>query len=466
MNMLTYNAALTYLLERTDWERRSLGAAARGAWNLDRPRALLTALDHPERRYPSVHIAGTKGKGSTAAFLASILHTAGLRVGLYTQPHLHDYRERVRINGKPIAPAALARTVTQLAAVVERLEQEWRAGAAPPLPPSVRLRSAKSPDLGRFTTYELGTALAFQHFADADVDWAVVEVGLGGRLDATNVLTPAVAVITALSLDHTALLGNTLAAIATEKAGIIEPGVPVVSAAQQPEAATILAAIATERAASLALGSRDFSWSGDHRAGMVNGANWGYAGLELGLVGAHQLENAAVAVTVIETLRLTARLEVSTKAVRQGLLNVRWPGRLETLQAEPDRPTVVCDGAHNDDSARRLVAAIRDWFPHRQLHLVIGASADHDLAAIWTALRTLAPTTVFAAASTHPRARPAEEIAAQVSNGDGGAKAMPSVQAALHQAVQHAGPGDLVLATGSLFVAAEARAALGRTAAG
>ena len=162
MNVLTYNAALAFLLDRTDWERRSLGAAARGTWNLDRPRALLTALGHPEQRYPSIHVAGTKGKGSTAAFLASILHTAGLRVGLYTQPHLHDYRERVRINGQPITPAALARTVTHLAAAAEQLEQRER------------------PDLGQFTTYELGTALAFQHFADADVDWAVVEVGLGG----------------------------------------------------------------------------------------------------------------------------------------------------------------------------------------------------------------------------------------------------------------------------------------------
>ncbi|MDE2994269.1 MAG: bifunctional folylpolyglutamate synthase/dihydrofolate synthase, partial [Chloroflexota bacterium] len=368
MTMLTYNAALTYLLDRTDWERRSLGAAARGGWNLDRPRALLAALGHPARRYPSIHVAGTKGKGSTAAFLASILHTAGRRVGLYTQPHLHDYRERVRINGQPIMPAALARTVTRLAAAAERLERE-------------------SADLGQLTTYELGTALAFQHFADAEVDWAVVEVGLGGRLDATNVLTPAVAVITALSLDHTALLGDTLAAIATEKAGIIKPGVPVVSAAQRPEAAATLAAIATERAAPLALGGRDFTWSGNHRAGMVNGADWGYAGLELGLVGEHQLENAAVAVTVIETLRLTAGLEVATKAVRQGLLNVCWPGRLEVLQAGPAQPTVVCDGAHNGDSTQRLVAAIRDWFPHRRLHLVLGTSADHDLAAIWAALR-------------------------------------------------------------------------------
>ncbi len=445
MKALTYNAALNYLLDRTDWERRSLGAAARGAWNLDRPRALLAALGHPERRYPSIHVAGTKGKGSTAAFLASILRTAGRRVGLYTQPHLHDYRERVRINGRPITPPALARTVTRLAAAAEQLERE-------------------TPDLGPLTTYELGTALAFQHFADAEVDWAVVEVGLGGRLDATNVLTPAVAVITALSLDHTALLGNTLAAIATEKAGIIKPGVPAVSAAQRPEAAAILEAIATERAAPLALGGRDFTWSGDHRAGMVNGPDWGYAGLELGLIGDHQLENAAVAVTVIETLRLAAGLEASTKSVRQGLLNVRWPGRLEVLQAGPMQPTVVCDGAHNGDSAQRLVAAIRDYFPQRRLHLVLGTSADHDLAAIWAALRTLAPATVFAAASTHPRARSAADIAAQVGNGDGDAKAMPSVQAAVHQAVQHAGPGDLVLATGSLFVAAEARAAFGRTA--
>ena len=446
MNVLTYNEALAFLLDRTDWERRSLGAAARGGWNLDRPRALLAALGHPERRYPAIHVAGTKGKGSTAAFLAAILAATGRRVGLYTQPHLHDYRERVRINGRPITPAALARTVTPLAAATQQLEQD-------------------RPDLGQFTTYELGTALAFQHFADVDVDWAVVEVGLGGRLDATNVLTPAVAVITALSLDHTALLGETLPAIAAEKAGIIKPGVPVVSAAQRPEAAATLAAIATERAALLALGGRDFTWAGDHRAGIVHGADWGYAGLELGLIGAHQLENAAVAVAVIETLRRTASLEVATKAVRQGLLNVRWPGRLEVLQAGPARPTVVCDGAHNGDSARRLITAIRDWFPHRRLYLVIGASTDHDFAAIWEALRLLAPTAVFAAATTHPRAQPAADVAAQVGPTGGRVTVTDSVAAALRAAVQQAGPDDLVLATGSLFVAAEARAAFGRTAA-
>ncbi|MAG36935.1 MAG: bifunctional folylpolyglutamate synthase/dihydrofolate synthase [Dehalococcoidia bacterium] len=447
MSAVTYNDALAFLLERTDWERRSLGAPARGAWNLDRPRALLAALCHPQQRYPSVHIAGTKGKGSTAAFLESILRTAGLRTGLYTQPHLHDYRERVQINGEPIAQEALARTVRHLAPVAEQLEQE-------------------TPDAGQLTTYELGTALAFQHFADAGVDWAVVEVGLGGRLDATNVLTPAVSAITALSLDHTALLGETLAAVAAEKAGIIKPCVPVVSTAQRPEPTETLTAIAAERDAPLTLGGRDFTWRGDHRAGMVIGDGWGYAGLELGLVGHHQLENAAVAVTVIEALRATAGLEVSTKAVRQGLLNVRWPGRLEVLQEGPDKPMVVCDGAHNGDSARRLAAAIRDWFPHHRLYLVVGSSADHDLAAIVAELRVLEPATVFAAASIHPRARPAEDVAAQARKAGGIAEAMPSVQAATRHAAQQAAPGDLVLATGSLFVAAEARAAFGRTSVG
>ena len=343
-----------------------------------------------------------------------------------------------------IAEAALADVVTRLRPVVERVEQQ-------------------RPELGQLTTYELGTALAFQHFADVSVDWAVVEVGLGGRLDATNVLTPAASVLTSISFDHTALLGDTLAAIATEKGGIIKPGVPVVSAAQEPEAAATLAHVAAERGAPLILGGRDFTWEGDHRRFDVRGDGWGYDGLTGSLIGRHQVENAAVAIAVVETLRQTGTLAIPEAALRTGLASVHWPARLEVLQSGPEQATVVCDGAHNGESARCLAEAVQAWLPHRRLFLVLGTSADHDLGAIVTELAALQPALVLATASTHPRACPTAEVAAAVQTVGLPVEDTASVPDALAHALALARPGDLVLVTGSLFVAAEARAAFGRT---
>ncbi|MDP9371594.1 MAG: Mur ligase family protein, partial [Chloroflexota bacterium] len=228
---MEYQAALDYLLSFTDW-RKPVAHRPDAGLNLPRMRRLLDLLGAPDARFRAVVVAGTKGKGSTAAILASLLRAARFRVGLYSQPHLHDYRERVRVDGVPMAPEALVAGVERLRAATSRLLEE-------------------RPDLGRPSTYDLGTALALLHFAERRVEWATLEVGLGGRFDSVNTVTPAVSAITAISIDHTAVLGDTIERIATEKAGIIKPGVPVVVQAQEPAAWGVLARTAAERGAPL-----------------------------------------------------------------------------------------------------------------------------------------------------------------------------------------------------------------------
>ena len=239
---------------------------------------------------------------------------------------------------------------------------------------------------------------------------------------------------------------------------------PVVSAPQPAEATTTITTIAAERGSPLLLGGRDFAWAGDHRACAIRGTDWEYRDLALGLIGQHQVENAAVATAVVETLRRTMAVDIQEAALRDGLADVCWPARLEVLQAGPGCATVVCDGAHNGASAQRLAEAIRAFFPHRRLYLIVGSLVDKDLAAMLAALAPLQPTIVWATASSHPRAQSASEVAAQAYAAGLAAETAPSVAEAMGEAMQKAQADDLVLATGSLSVAAEARAACGRTA--
>jgi dihydrofolate synthase/folylpolyglutamate synthase len=456
-------AALDWLLSFADYERRRPDAYTPQRFSLERPRALLAALGHPEQRYQSIIIAGTKGKGSTAAMLAQMLRSAGLRVGLYTQPHLVDYRERIRCNGRLISRRAIIAGVQRLRAAAAHL-------------------TAAAPDLGPPTTYELGTALALDYFARAGVQWAVLEVGLGGRLDAVNAVAgPVLSVITSISYDHTELLGNTLDAIAREKAGILRPGRPAVCSAQQPEAQAALDDVARRLGVTLLAGGRDFFWETDGRTACVWSASgtpwpqpWRYDCLRIALRGAHQVENAATALAALEALRLTApqalpalQPEDWAGVARTALATVRWPGRLEVhrVRRPDDRiVTVVLDGAHNVDSARRLAQALRERVVrHRQVLLVLGTSQDKDLPGIAAAL---APVCVqaWAVAAANPRSRPAEEVAGALRPLLPTEPA-PSVATGLRTAIHAAGPGDLVLVTGSLYVVGEALAALASRAA-
>ncbi|HEX2034175.1 MAG TPA: folylpolyglutamate synthase/dihydrofolate synthase family protein [Chloroflexota bacterium] len=483
MASAAYTATLAYLYGLTDWERRPMDRSTREQLLLQRPAALLERLGQPQRSYPSILIAGTKGKGSTAAFLEAILRAAGYRTGFYSQPHLHTYRERIRVDGRCLGEGEVVAGIARIRPHLQALERDC-------------------PALGRCTTYEVSTALALDHFARAGVEVAVLEVGLGGRLDATNVVEAEVAVITSISFDHTAILGDTLPQIAAEKAGIIKPGRPVLVAPQRAEALAVLEQVAAARTAPLLAAGRDWTWQGHHQGLSVRsrGQRWSRAwratSLSVPLLGSHQLENAATAVATAHALagalapgeawhplppprrgaergpQRGARRQaapapqpvIPPQAIAAGVSATRWPARLEVVR--PAGPAVVIDGAHNGDSAAKLGAALRDHFlgvdrpAAPRLWLVIGTGADKDLSAIVAPLAPLSRG-AWAVASRHPRHRPAAEVSAALRAAGVAATAAPDTAAGLAAALAAAGPQDVVCVTGSLFVAAEAREALG-----
>lgn len=440
--MDSYQRALDYLYGFINFEQKSLDRYQASKIDAERPRRLLELLGRPQARFPSVHIAGTKGKGSVAAMCADCLRLAGLRVGLYTSPHLREFRERIRILTPDDADGRIAEEdfvvlMNQLRAVLDQI-------------PGV-------------TWFEIVTALAFLHFA-GKVDVAVVEVGLGGRLDATNVLTPEVSVITSLSLDHTQLLGDTLPQIAYEKGGIIKPGVPVVVAPQQPDALATIEAIAAERGAPLTVVGRDWRYetTRDHDAGgmtrqlitVIDGAAPDFippgATFVVGLPGAHQVINAAVALAALEQVR--RRFTGLTLPILQaGVAGTQWEGRLQVLQSGPDRPALLVDCAHNDDSAARLVAALREDYSYRRLILLFGAPEDKNVRGMLTRLLPLADEIVFTTAN-HPRSASPEQLAQMAAELGYNAAVSHSVSQGLDMALTAAEPGDLVCATGSIIV--------------
>ncbi len=438
-----YNQALDYLYSFVDYSLKKASELARADFNLDRMRALLAELGNPQEKYPIVHVAGTKGKGSTCALAASALQAAGYRTGLYISPHLQDFVERIQVGGRPVPHETLAELVEQVKPVV-----------------------AKTPQL---TTFEIATALGFLHFAQAEVEVAVIEVGLGGRLDATNVASPCAAAITSISYDHTAVLGNTLAAIAGEKAGIIKQGVPVVSSPQKGEALVVLERIAAERRAPLTLVGRDLAYEAgehsldgqtlsiiDHQSAIVNPVI-----LRIPLLGAHQVVNAATAYAALRASGLT----VSDEAIRNGFARVRWPCRFEVVRRpvlEPGltrEPPVVLDSAHNVDSFEKLARTLDDYFPGRPVTLIFGSSEDKDIAGM---LKALGPRlkTVVATQVSHPRALPPEQLIETAGRLGVRAEAAAPVEAALARALESARKdGSIVLSAGSIFTTAGVKSA-------
>ena len=431
--MTSYRDALIYLYSFTDYEKRGFAAYAPEFYDLARVHRLLALMGDPQRSFRAVHIAGTKGKGSTAAMIEAVLRAAGHRAGLYTSPHLHTFRERIQVAGHLIPEDAVTRLVELMQPLVAQVEG--------------------------VTTFEIITCLAFAWFAEQGVAWAVVEVGLGGRLDATNVLAPEVAVITSISYDHVAILGDTLAQIAAEKAGIIKPGVPVVSAPQPDEALAVIRDVCDRQAAPLTLVGHDWTWQPgaadlDGQAFTIYHGSRSSFELYLPLLGRHQLANATTAVAVLSLLEQNG-LEIPAHALQDGLRAVRWPARLEILGREP---FVVADGAHNGDSARKLLAALHALGGFRRLILVLGGSADHLTPDLMGALLPAA-TRAIAAQSSHPRAAGAAWIQARAAELGFQLEASESVSEALDLALAEASPQDLICCTGSLFVAADARVA-------
>jgi dihydrofolate synthase / folylpolyglutamate synthase len=417
---------------------------------LERPAALLEKLVSPHEQYRSILIAGTKGKGSTAALLESILRAAGLKTGLYTSPHLHTYRERLRVNGQAISRGDFAVGVGHLRPILHELTRTY------PAPDS-------------FTTFEVMTVLALLHFARERVEVAILEVGLGGRLDATNVVDTDLALITSISFDHTQVLGSTLPKIAREKAGIIKLGKPVLSAQQQPEVTQVLERVARDRNAPIGISGRDWFWQGvsdnflvaaPERAGLWK-EPWRHHDLRVALRGMHQLENAALAVAASEIISGHWSMAVPEQAIRSGLDNVKWMGRIEVLQErDANNPFIVADGAHNGDSSEKLVAALKFHFAFERLWLILGALRDKDLHAI---VKPFLPLTAFAwtVQTQHARAADAEKLAQQLNQSGIPARAVPGFAQALEHARASALPNDLICITGSLSIVAQARQALG-----
>jgi dihydrofolate synthase/folylpolyglutamate synthase len=433
--MLTYKDALGYIYSFTDYEKESSYLYGPEHFDLARVEKLLVLLDSPHLRFKSIHIAGTKGKGSVAAMSESILRAAGYRTGLYTSPHLHTFRERIQVDGRLIPQETVA-------SLTERLQ-----------PPVSRIKG--------ITTFEIITALGFLFFADQGVEVAVLEVGMGGRLDATNVVDPLVAVISSLSYDHTHILGETLPLIAREKAGIIKPKAWVVSAPQSPEAMAVIEEVCKEQDAELTVIGRDWMWEAgetnlegqwfrvtNHESRITNHEFW------IPLLGRHQLVNAAVVVAAIEKLRQRG-VNVPEASVGEGLRRVRWPGRLEILGRGP---FVVVDCAHNADSAGKLKAALEELFAYRRLILIFGASVDKDIEGMMRELFPLAQQVIITQAR-HPRAADPGVLREKALALRPGVMVSDSVAEALGLALGVASPQDLICATGSVFVVAEAREA-------
>ena len=433
-----YRQAVEYIFSFADWERAPAQAFAAANFDLRRVHSLLARLGNPHLGCQTIHIAGSKGKGSVAAMIASVLQAAGYRTGLYTSPHLHNVRERIVVDGQPIGEDEFARLAAVLVPPVAAENEQGR--------------------FGQLTTFELLTALAFLYFQDRSARWQVLEVGMGGRLDATSVMDEkAVCVITAISLEHTTVLGDTVEKIAAEKAAILRPGTTVVMAPQPyPEAAAVIREKATELGAPLLDVGATYSlqrlrWDLTGQSFRLAGAGCSRQ-LWLPLLGAHQLENAATAVAAIDALGERG-VPVSQESIEEGLRRLSWPGRLEVLR---DKPLIVVDGAHNGDSARRLRQALEDYFSFNRAILVMGVSGDKTIGAM---AEKLAPLTrlVIATRSRHPRAAEPEAVAAAFAAQGVASDTCPTVAAALDRAQALAEPDDLICVVGSLFVVAEAR---------
>jgi len=444
-----YQEALDYIYSYVDYSKERSYRYAADVFDLGRVEDLLARLGNPHQKYTSIHIAGTKGKGSVSALIASALQAGGHRTGLYTSPHLRRFTERICVNGREIPPSEVARVVEMLKPHVAAVKD--------------------------LTTYEIVTALGMIYFAEQGVECAVVEVGLGGRLDATNVLEPVVSVITSLSYDHMHLLGESLSDIAREKAGIIKPGVPVVIAPQQHEAERVVEEVAASLGAPLYRVGRDwlfspghhtldgqslYVWSSDEQALMdmyVESAGrdeWAPPRFDIPLLGYHQVINGAVAYAALQVAKRRG-LAIREVAIQEGFRNVSWPGRFQVVSRDP---MVVIDSAHNRDSALKLRVALEDYFPGQRVTLIFGASVDKDISGM---LAELLPrvSRIIVTQAVHPRATDPDELADIAHSYGLRVEIVSPPKKALERAVQSSRPDEVILAAGSIFVAGEVLAA-------
>ena len=435
MTSTNYQDALGLVMSLPDFERAKRDPSHH-VFHLERMRALLSRLEDPHLDVPTVHVAGTKGKGSTAAMVTSMLGVAGYKTGLYTSPHLHSVVERIRVGLDPIRRDDFAALV----------EQTW---------PSVE-RESTDGKYGEITFFELMTAMAFLHFAQVSAEFQVIEVGLGGRLDATNVVAPELCVLTRISLDHVSVLGDTIGKIAGEKAGIVKPAVPAVVAPQPAEALEVFVEVCRQKGSPLIDVAQDLAWTDRHtttsgQSFRVESRRETYH-VQTPLMGRHQVDNVRTAVAAVEAL-VDNGYAISARNILDGLSSVSWPARMQVLDYRGRR--IVVDGAHNPDSAGRLAEALQEHFDFDGVILVFGATSGHSAGGMLAELAELSPV-VVPVQSRHPRSSRAQTISKE-------ARALglrvegqtDSVAMATRAAVQLAGEKDLVVGAGSLSVAAE-----------
>jgi dihydrofolate synthase / folylpolyglutamate synthase len=435
---MNYEAAVRYLLTLG----RELAAPTQAAatkFDLENITVLAGRLGRPDRAYPSAHIAGTNGKGSTAAFLESILRHAGFRTGLNTSPHLERINERIRINGEEISAESFAAILTRLQGLIEELLAAHRLRAHP-------------------TYFECVTAMAFESFARERVEFGVFEVGLGGRLDATNILSPAISIITRIDFDHENFLGHSLRGIASEKAGILKREVPVVVAEQRPEAREVILARANELQCPVLEPSQLFhidqqsAQNGYFRARVTELASGDSFDLAPSLPGRFQLENALNALTAARQLARRG-FRISANDVTQGIASTVWPGRLEKLQSSPD---IYLDGAHNPGAARELAAFLQENFAGRRIWMIYGALRDKAVDEVAGQLFPLAAGVIFTEPRTS-RAISAARLAEIASHHAPSFTVVSSAEQALDQALAEVAPEDAIFITGSLYLVGQLR---------
>lgn len=452
------NAAMTWLLDRVDIERISPSRIAADTLKLDRMQRLVDLLGEPHRATRFVHVAGTKGKGSTCEMTAACLEACGYTVGLYTSPHLMDVRERIRINRRPIPQAEFIRIAQRVA------------DAAANLPDKA----------GEPTFFELMTAMGFVHFADEAVDVAVVEVGLGGRLDSTNVITPDVTAITSISLDHTQILGKTVEQIAREKAGIFKPGVPAITVPQVEPVMAVLRECAanivgenghSKGSAPLMVLGKDIDFAarfeaagplGPHHRVTVSSPRNEFDHLAVPLKGEYQAVNCGLALALID--RLSERgFKTPANKVTQGLGTVALAGRFEIARS---KPTMVLDGAHNADSAKCLMKALAAHVQYDALVVIFGCAADKDIDGMLRELALAADKVIFTKVPGSARAADPQDLQRRLSDLGKISQTAPDIAAAMLLAGKSVSREDLICVTGSIYLVAEVKKYLESAAAG
>ena len=438
---MDFQSALDYLYSFVNFEAKPAEVYAPANFNLNRVASLLKRLDNPHERYESVHIAGTKGKGSIAAMVESILRTAGHKTGLFTSPHLQNFSERIQVARKMIPQDALANLVAELRPHIDATHD--------------------------ITFYEISTVLALEWFARQEVAIAVIEVGLGGRLDATNVISPAVCAITPISFDHTEILGDKIESITEEKAGIIKSGIPVIVAPQSAPAKSVLEEKANAVGAPLIDTSAEWAWSCNSRSASGQQCMiWRTDHAQdkhtyhLPLIGNHQAENATVAIALVEQLRGQGWF-IHQDAIAQGIKTVKWSARCQVL---PGQPPVMLDCAHNRASAKRLAETLQEYFPDVTPVLVFGTMRDKDL---YGMLAELLPNCSVAimTSTCSPRALPPDELVKAAGQHNCQTHSATDLSSALMQGKHAASPNGIVVVTGSVALAGAAHTELTRDAA-